>query len=202
MVHVLTRIGASVVTAPVLGGHRMAGILERVLLAGDVGGLLWRRRPVADVATAARGEVHRVTAVHSGRQIAVSTGLRVRRRAVEHGGLRCITMASAAEQPVAMSPAPGRLLTEDRLLGPVAGAGLLAERAGLPAVPAVDLLLVLLGPVTRAGLLAERAGLPAVPAVDLLLVLLGPVTGPACSLNAPVCPPCPPSTCCSFCSVP
>ena len=54
----------------------------------------------------------------------------------------------------------------------VAEAGLLAERAGLPAVAAVDLLLVLLRAAV-AGLLAERAGLPAVPAaVDLLLVLL------------------------------
>ena len=43
MVNLLTRIGAAVVsgvTARVLGGRRMAGILERVLLTGDVGGLL------------------------------------------------------------------------------------------------------------------------------------------------------------------
>ena len=42
--------------------------------------------------------------------------------------------------------------------------------AGLAAVAAADLLLVLLA--CRAGLLVERAGLPAVAAADLLLVLL------------------------------
>ena len=109
------------------------------------------------------------------------------------------------------SPKPAGLLAERAglpavpadlllvLLGPVAAAGLLAERAGLPAVPAADLLLVLLGRRAGAGLLAERGGLPAVPAADLLLVLLRPEPGPACSLNAAVCPPCPPPTCCSFC---
>ncbi len=50
------------------------------------------------------------------------------------------------------------------------GRRLLAERTGLAAMAAVDLLLVLLR--TRASLLAERTGLAAVTAVDLLLVLL------------------------------
>ena len=112
MVHLLTRIGAAVVsgvTARVLGGRLLAGILERVLLTGDVGELL----------------------------------VPVRRR----------TGVLAVDRELA----PVRL-AEDWLV--VAVPGLLAERAGLPAVPvaAVDLLLVLLRP-PKPGLLAERAGL-------------------------------------------
>ena len=153
MVNHMVHIGAAVVTARVPGG-RMAGILERVLLAGDVGGLLVRRRPVVALATVSRCVAHRLNAVR--------TGLRLGRRAVEHGSVRRLTMASAAEQRVTLA---------------VAGVGLLAERGGLPAVPAVDLLLVLLRPEAGGGLLTERGGLPAVPAADLLLVLLRPEAG-------------------------
>ena len=168
MVHFLTHIGAAVVPARVLGARGMAGILVRGLLAGDVEGLLVHCRPVGVLATAARAEAHMLIAVRSGRSIAGSTGLRLERRAMEHGSPWLLTMASAAEQVLVVVPSPGRL-TEDRLL---AGCGLLAERAGLPAVAAVDLLLVLLGAVARVGLLAERAGLAAGAAVNLLLVLL------------------------------
>ena len=52
MVHLLTRIGAAVmsgVTARVHGGRRMAGILERVLLTEDVGGLLGVPVPAVDL---------------------------------------------------------------------------------------------------------------------------------------------------------
>src|SRR6202042_673209 len=91
VVHFLAGVGAVVSGVSALGGRRMAGILERVLVAG-VERLLVHRRLVI--------EVHRVDMM--------------------------------------------------RL-------GLLAERAGLAAVTAADLLLVLLRSVEPVGLLAERA---------------------------------------------
>ena len=104
MVHILTRIGAAVVsgvTARVRGGRRM-GILERLLPTGAVVGLLVHRRPGLGTAC---GEARRVSTVRFRRDIAVSTGHRLRildrgRRPVEHGSLRRLTMAFAAEPAV------------------------------------------------------------------------------------------------------
>ena len=187
MVNLLTRIGAAVVcgvTARVLDGARMGGILERGLLTGDVGGLLAHRGPVAGLATAANGEARRLTTVHSGRGITLTTGLWLGRRAVEHGRLRRAVPAGLLTERAGLPAVPA--LTENLLLVLLRGAEPrpATERAGLPAVPALteNLLLVLLRGAEAAGLLTERAGLPAVPALteNLLLVLLrGTVPGPA-----------------------
>ena len=70
------------------------------------------------------------------------------------------------------------------------GARLLIERAGLAAVAAVDLLLVLLRAAEAARLLIERARLAAVAAPSTCCSFCCvPPRPPACSLNAPVWPP-------------
>ena len=176
MVHFLTRIDAAVVsgvTARVLGG-RMAGILERGLLTVDVGGLLAHVRPVAGLGIAARGEVHRLTAVHSGRHIVMRTGLRLGRRIldhgkrpVEHGSLRRITMAFAAEPAVAAG-----LVVEPAVPPAVLAAVPPAALAVLAAVPPAALAVLAAVPPAALAVLAAvppaaLAALAAVPPAAL-----------------------------------
>jgi hypothetical protein len=177
VVHFLADVGSVVSGVSALGGRRMAGILERVLITGDVSGLLVDGRFVVGLAAAAGSEAGRLT-VDSSCHIVVNKVFRLRRRAVERGSVQRLTMNSAEAVSLLIERTGLAAVTAaiDLLLVLLrtARAGLLIERTGLAVTIAVDLLLVLLRTAETAGLLAERTGLAAViaAAVDLLLVLL------------------------------
>ena len=131
MVHLLTRIGAAVVsgvTARVLGARLPAGILERVLLTGDVGVVV--PVPAVDLLLVLLGAAEAVGLL------------------AECAGLPAVPVAAVDLLLVLLGAAEAAGLLAER-------AGLPA----VP-VAAVDLLLVLLGAAEAAGLLAECAGLP------------------------------------------
>jgi hypothetical protein len=180
VVHFLAGVGAVVSGVSALGGRRMADILERVLITGDVSGLLVHGRFVVGLAAAAGREAGRLT-VDSSCHIIVNNVLRLRRRAVERRGVQRLTMDSAEAVSLLTERAGlASVTTADLLLvllSTTETMGLLIESTGLATVTAIDLLLVLLSTTETVSLLIESTGLATMTAIDLLLVLLGAGAG-------------------------